>query len=45
MNTFGFTGPLEAQPEINCIYQNDGAKNLFLNQPGSIAPAAEGQNF
>ena len=45
MNTFGFTGPLEGQPEINCIYQNDGAKNLFLNQPGSTAPATEGQNF
>lgn len=45
MNTFGFTGALESQPEINCIYQNDGAKNLFLNQPGSIAPPSEGQNF
>jgi hypothetical protein len=45
MNTFGFTGPLEGQPEINCIYQNDGAKNLFLNQPGSTAPATESQNF
>jgi hypothetical protein len=45
MNTFGFTGPLEGEPEINCIYQNDGAKNLFLNQPGSAVPAPESQNF
>ncbi|MGL5065786.1 MAG: DUF3172 domain-containing protein [Microcoleus sp.] len=44
MNTFGFTGPLEGQPEINCIYQNDGAKNLFLNQPGAVS-APESQNF
>jgi hypothetical protein len=44
MNTFGFTGPLEGQPEINCVYQNDGAKNLFLNQPGAVT-APESQNF
>jgi hypothetical protein len=36
MNTFGFTGELESNPTINCIYQNDGAANLFINQPGSI---------
>lgn len=35
MNTFGFTGALEGNPEINCVYQNDAAKNLFLNQPGN----------
>jgi len=35
MNTFGFTGKLESSPQIDCIYQNDVAKNLFLNnQPG-----------
>ena len=45
MNTFGFTGTLESQPDINCIYQNDSAKNLFINQPGSIAPATDNQNF
>ncbi len=39
MNTFGFTGPLEGKPEIDCIYQNDSAENLFLNQPGlGISP-------
>lgn len=45
MNTFGFTGPLDAQPEISCIYQNDGAKNLFLNQPGAVAPGPETEKF
>ena len=38
MNTFGFTGPLEAAPEIECIYQNNAAGNLFLNRPGAIKP-------
>ena len=45
MNTFGFTGALESQPDINCIYQNDSAKNLFINQPGSVAPSTDNQNF
>ena len=36
MNTFGFTGDLENSPNISCIYQNDGAANLFINQPGEI---------
>ena len=35
MNTFGFTGPLEGSPKINCIYQNNAAGNLFLDQHGS----------
>lgn len=43
MNTFGFTGQLETSPEIDCVYQNDAAKNLFLNQPGTSAP--ESQRF
>ncbi|NJP08702.1 MAG: DUF3172 domain-containing protein [Leptolyngbyaceae cyanobacterium RU_5_1] len=34
MNTFGFTGQLENSPEIDCIYQNDSGKNLFLTQQG-----------
>jgi hypothetical protein len=43
MNTFGFTGNLESSPQINCIYQNDSAQNLFLNQPGaSVAPPPTG---
>ncbi|MGI0487090.1 DUF3172 domain-containing protein [Pantanalinema rosaneae CENA516] len=43
MNTFGFTGQLETSPEIDCVYQNDAAKNLFLSQPGLSAP--ENQRF
>jgi len=43
MNTFGFTGNLESTPQITCIYQNDAAQNLFLNQPGgTTAPPAVG---
>lgn len=45
MNTFGFTGPLEGTPRINCIYQNDGAGNLFLNQPGAVTPPPETEKF
>jgi len=33
MNTFGFVGSLESSPDIECVYQNDAAKNLFL-EPG-----------
>ncbi|WP_017713044.1 DUF3172 domain-containing protein [Prochlorothrix hollandica] len=33
MNTFGFIGALESSPEVDCVYQNDAAKNLFL-EPG-----------
>jgi Protein of unknown function (DUF3172) len=48
MNTFGFTGDIEGKglaPKIDCIYQNDGARNLFLNQPGGGAPPPETQRF
>lgn len=45
MNTFAFTGDLGSQPEINCVYQNDSAKNYYLNQPGAVAPAQETENF
>lgn len=46
MNTFGFTGTLDGQPDIRCIYQNDAAQNLFLNQPGLAPPIApENENF
>ncbi|HIK37985.1 MAG: DUF3172 domain-containing protein [Geminocystis sp.] len=38
MNTFGFTGSLDANPKIDCIYQNDAAGNLFLNPEGSVNP-------
>ncbi|MBW4521231.1 MAG: DUF3172 domain-containing protein [Scytolyngbya sp. HA4215-MV1] len=45
LNTFGFTGKLEEQPQIDCVYQNDAAKNLFITQPGSGAPPSENQKF
>jgi hypothetical protein len=45
MNTFGFTGTLEGKPDINCIYQNETAKNLFLNQPGAVGPGPETDKF
>ena len=44
MNTFGFVGNLEGKPAIDCVYQNDAAGNLFLDQPG-IAPRPENDNF
>jgi Protein of unknown function (DUF3172) len=37
MNTFGYTGKLEENPDIQCVYQNDVAGNLF------ISPDANGQ--
>lgn len=45
MNTFGFTGPLEGKPDIHCIYQNEAAGNLFLNQPGTSPAQPESENF
>ena len=46
MNTFGFVGVLEGKPKIDCIYQNDAAGNLFLNQDGkSTVPLPESDNF
>jgi len=43
MNTFGYTGTLENSPQIDCIYQNDAAKNAFLNEPG-IGNVAKPEN-
>lgn len=45
MNTFGFIGPLEGNPKIDCVYQNDSAGNLFLNQNGKTGPLPESDNF
>ena len=45
MNTFGFTGALEGKPKIDCVYQNDGAGNLFLNRPGSTGAKTESDSF
>lgn len=39
MNTFAFTGSLEASPKISCVYQNDSAGNFFINQPGATGTA------
>ncbi len=44
MNTFGFIGALEGKPKIDCVYQNDAAGNLFLNQNGAGA-LPESDNF
>ena len=41
MNTFGFVGALEGTPSIDCIYQNDAAKNLFLERGGDTPPETE----
>ena len=38
MNTFGFIGDLDSSPEIDCIYQNDSAGNLFVNPEGAVNP-------
>ncbi|MGQ9872745.1 DUF3172 domain-containing protein [Leptodesmis sp.] len=43
MNTFGFTRSLEDNPQIDCIYQNDVAKNLFLDK-GPTGRAGESEN-
>ena len=46
MNTFGFVGPLEGQPKIDCVYQNDAAGNMFINKNGnSTVPLPESDNF
>lgn len=46
MNTFGFTGSLEGSPQINCIYQNDSAGNLFDDKgPKNLTPIPERENF
>lgn len=31
MNTFAYVGDLNNKPMIDCVYQSDNAKNLFLN--------------
>jgi len=49
MNTFGFTGDIEkcdaASHQIDCIYQNDAASNLFLPQTGNDGTAPEVNRF
>jgi Protein of unknown function (DUF3172) len=49
MNTFGFTGDIEkrdaASHQIDCLYQNDSARNLFLPQTGNDSTAPEVNRF
>lgn len=48
MNTFGFTGDIEdsgANVQVDCVYQNDAAQNLFLDRAGAGAPAPESDRF
>lgn len=40
MNTFGYTGDLDEDPRVQCVYQNDSDANDFLKQPGVNMPAA-----
>lgn len=48
MNTFGFTGDINdkgTKAQIDCIYQNDAARNLFLPQTGNNAAPPEVERF
>jgi Protein of unknown function (DUF3172) len=48
LNTFAFTGDIarkDSTPQIDCVYQNDAAQNLFLNQPGFGSTPAESDRF
>jgi Protein of unknown function (DUF3172) len=45
MNTFGYTGTLESNPQIDCVYQSDNAKNLFLTAPGAGVAPPENDKF
>lgn len=33
MNTWGFVGDLNDQPQLSCVYQSDDAQNEFLSNP------------
>ena len=45
MNTFGFTGPLEGRPRIDCIYQNEASGNLFVTPSGAVGPRPDTDKF
>ena len=45
LNTFGYTGDLNSNPEIKCVYQNENAGNLFFNQSGTVGPKPETDRF
>ncbi len=43
MNTFSYTGNLDNKPNIDCVYQSDNAKNLFLGGDSTGANPANDQ--
>ncbi|WJI23680.1 DUF3172 domain-containing protein [Thermosynechococcus sp. QKsg1] len=46
LNTFGYVGNLESNPEISCVYQSTTDKNLFLKLSGlGNGAAGETGNF
>ncbi|BAU43133.1 MAG: DUF3172 domain-containing protein [Thermoleptolyngbya sp. C42_A2020_037] len=48
LNTFGFTGDIQKGGEnvrVTCIYQNDSAQNLFLDQSGLTGTPRETDRF
>ena len=46
LNTFGFTGRLDSKElDIKCIYQNDAAKNFFINEEGAIDVPVDTERF
>ncbi len=45
LNTFGFTGALDSSPQIDCVYQNDSAGNLFARDRDGFAPTPNGDDF
>ncbi|MEC4886209.1 MAG: DUF3172 domain-containing protein [Scytonema sp. PMC 1070.18] len=46
LNHFGYVGDLNGdKPDISCTYENNDAKNFFINQPGATAPALETERF
>lgn len=46
LNHFAYAGDLNSdKPDISCTYENDDAKNFFINTPGASAPALETEKF
>jgi hypothetical protein len=44
MNTFAYVGNLDNKPTIDCIYQSDNAKNLFLSGGSAQTPSLGGDD-
>lgn len=45
LNTFGFTGALESSPQVDCVYQNNSAGNLFARNRDGFTPSPNGDDF